>query len=305
MKTKLFFMLSLLLGLMYGCSELFNSDDEGNNQKGTVIISLTDAPFPSDSVAEANVTIDWIKLKKVEDEDSDSPFIMMEMEEDTTINLLDLSNGVTAVLGKLEVPAGEYNEIRMHVVDANVMMNDSTIYDMKIPSGNSSGLKIKIKPALIVEEGVESEILLDFDASRSFKVKGNIKNIKGFMFKPVIRAVNLSQTGEISGTVTEGEGAGIKNAHLYLTIDIDTIASAKTSKDGFYKIIGIPEGDYVLSCVKEEYESDPTSVEVNISTGDKKEQVFSLCSEGKTTSSVKLKALKLKSEAKYNYHLEW
>ena len=104
------------------------------------------------------------------------------------------------------------------------------------------------------------------------------------MFKPVIRAVNLSQTGEISGTVTEavteGVGASVKNAHLYLTTeigtDIDTIASAKTSNDGFYKIIGIPEGDYVLSCEKEEYESDPTSVIVNMLKGNKKAQNFTL-----------------------------
>ncbi len=291
MKAKLFFILSLFLGLMYGCSESINNDDIETNQTGSVRISLTDAPFPSDLVAEANVSIDWVKLKKTEvetsEEDSASLFIKLDVQD--TFNLLDLINGEKTILGVLDsIPVGEYSEIRMHVVEANIMLNDSSVYDMKIPSGNSSGLKIKIKPALIVEEDVESEILLDFDASRSFKVKGNVKNIKGFMFSPVIRAVNLSQTGEIFGSVTEsvteGEGTGIKNAHLYLTAEvgteIDTIASAKTSADGLYKIIGIPEGDYSLSCVKEDYESDPNIVVISILTGDIKEQNFTLTKVG-------------------------
>lgn len=291
MKAKLFLMLSLFLGLMYGCSESFDNDEFETNQTGSVSISLTDAPFPSDLVAEANVSIDWVKLKRIEvetsEEDSASLFIKLDVQD--TFNLLDLINGEKTILGVLDsIPVGEYSEIRMHVVEANIMLNDSSVYDMKIPSGNSSGLKIKIKPALIVEENVESEILLDFDASRSFKVKGNVKNIKGFMFRPVIRAVNLSQTGEIFGSVTEsvagGEGTGIKNAHLYLTAEvgteIDTIASAKTSADGLYKIIGIPEGDYSLSCVKEEYESDPNIVVISILTGDIKEQNFTLTKVG-------------------------
>ena len=37
----------------------------------------------------------------------------------------------------------------------------------------------------------------------------------------------------------------------------------------------------------------------------KKEQAFVLFSEGKTTSSAEVKALKLKSQTRYNYYLEW
>ena len=37
----------------------------------------------------------------------------------------------------------------------------------------------------------------------------------------------------------------------------------------------------------------------------KKEQAFVLFSEGRTTSSAEVKALKLKSRTRYNYYLEW
>ncbi|MEN8117475.1 MAG: DUF4382 domain-containing protein [Bacteroidota bacterium] len=292
MRTKLISVIFLLLGVMYGCSELFNGDefDNLNKEKSTVIIKLTDAPFPSDLVAEANVAIDWIKLKRVvvdsTEQDSVSPFLMLEVKD--TFNLLDLSNGVTEVLGQLDsVPAGEYSEIRMHVVDASVVLNDGQVFDLKIPSGSSSGLKIKLKPALVVEGG-EYEILLDFDVSRSFKVLGNINNngkgkdkgIKGFMFKPVIRAVSLtsetgqSTTGEVFGTVVDTSDVKIENANLYLTSGQDTIATAKTSEEGLYRIIGVPGGDYSLSCEKEGYESGQADVTVTV--GDETEQNFTL-----------------------------
>lgn len=279
MKAKLIGVVILLTGFMYGC-ELFNSDDLGSNKSGTVTISLTDAPFLSDSVAEANVTIDWIKLKRVGDEtvdaDSDTLFVMLDLE-DTDINLLELDNGVSEVLGVLDsVPVGEYKEIRMHVVSANIVIVDDdgskTVHNMKIPSGSSSGLKIKIKPALVIEEGqVSYELLLDFDANRSFVAHGNLNgNGNGkekeisYIFKPVIRAVYKNQTGSISGVVLDTTNSesivGASDAHLYLTTgsdpDIDTIASAKTEINGSYKIIGVPAGFYDLYCEKEEYTSD-------------------------------------------------
>ena len=44
-------------------------------------------------------------------------------------------NGEKTILGVLDsIPVGEYSEIRMHVVEANIMLNDSSVYDMKIPS---------------------------------------------------------------------------------------------------------------------------------------------------------------------------
>ncbi|NQU55084.1 MAG: DUF4382 domain-containing protein [Bacteroidetes bacterium] len=296
MKTKLISVLILLLGFMYGCSELFDDNEVGNNQEGgSVRISLTDAPFPFEEVAEANVVIDWIKLKKIGDEtgdeDGDSLFITLLVED--TFNLLDLSNGVKTILGELDsVPAGEYDQIRMHVVEASIKLNDdsNTEYNLKIPSGGSSGLKIMIKPALIVEEGEESEILLDFDASRSFKMKGNMngnngnsngngngnsKGITGFMFKPVIRAVNLALTTEIYGVVKDTFGVEIDKARLFLTVGADTIASAKTSEDGYYKIMGVAEGNYDLICGKQGYVSDTTEI-LDVKKGDIIERNFAL-----------------------------
>lgn len=283
LKTKLPGILILLFsGLIFGCSDNLTNEDESGNPvksgKGTVVLKLTDAPFPADSVAEANVTIDWIRLletetDEIEEEEGDKSepsSILLELEGDTTFNLLELSNGVTAVLTEDdEVPTGIYKEIRLHIVDAGIVLKDGTEFDLKVPGGSSSGLKIKVEPYLEVEEGAYSEVLLDFDVSRSFVMRGNMKHgigkVNGFIFKPVVRAVAQveSNAGEISGFVTDTAENAIENAQLtLLTVGEDTITSAQTDEDGYYAMIGVLAGDYTLHCEKDEFISQGESVSV-------------------------------------------
>jgi hypothetical protein len=128
---------------------------------------------------------------------------------------------------------------------------------------------------LVVNEGEDYELLLDFDVSRSFLVKGNPKknDIKGFMFKPVIRASNMALTGSLSGLVREDadDEFVIKNARIYVisTEDItDTIASGKSNKQGLYKIIGLPANSYNVSCEKDGYENTAGTESVEILVGE-------------------------------------
>lgn len=275
------FIIALALFGVYSCNTIDDEYTEVKSGMGTVTVSLTDAPFPYDLVEEANITIDWIKLHKIdstemrEGEGADSAFVLFE--KDTTINLLDLSNGVTAIMSEMEVPVGTYKEIRIHVVKSSVkLFDDDSLYNLKIPSGSASGIKVKIIPWLTVEEGSESEVLLDFDVSRSFKVVGN-KGKKGlkFMFIPVVRAVNLTTAGKIEGIVSNEDGDKIKNAMVTLFSDSDTISCSKSTKDGFYALIGIPEGTYSMECEREGYEIG-TAENVVVEIGKITEQNFVL-----------------------------
>jgi len=295
MKFKTLGILMLFFaGTFMACNDLSETDSAMENAgdknglnsgKGTVVFKVTDAPFPADMVAEANVTIDWIKMLKQTSEDNgdegeeeggeDSSFVLIELEEPVTYNLIELSNGQTAIMAEVEVPAGIYKEIRLHVTDAGIVLNDGTAYDLKVPSGDASGLKIKINPAFEIESGATSEVLFDFDVSRSFVMRGNLKNIQGFIFKPVVRAVVHVQTtaGEISGTVTDSEENPVENAGLYLIAGEDTVTSALTNEEGFYAMIGIPAGNYMLSLNYNdgEYVED---VEVSVEAGAVTEQNF-------------------------------
>lgn len=288
------------VGTFMACSELPETDLENSedlngsgNGKGTVVFKITDAPFPADLVAEANITIDWIKLLKSSDdaeegeeenggeEGENSSDVLIQLEEAVTYNLIELSNGQTAIMAEMEIPSGVYKEIRLHVIDAGIVLKDGSEYDLKVPSGNSSGLKIKVEPALEVEDGVNSEVLFDFDVSRSFVMRGNLKNLQGFIFKPVVRAVAHGQTttGEINGIVSDSEENPVENASLYLIAGEDTITSALSNEAGFYAIIGIPAGDYILSLNfnDDEYVEN---VDVSVEAGAITEQNFVIGGDG-------------------------
>lgn len=290
--------LPVLIGMIvFSCEQ--SADVQLQNKKsGVLTVKITDAPFPSDLVAEANITIDMVTLKKSDlnmDESnaesdtssmSDTTAFIVLSEETQTINLLDLSNGVTKVLSENEIPAGNYNEIRLHVVDAGIKLNDGREYDLKVPSGNASGLKIKIKPTLQITEGMYGQVLIDFDVSRSFNAIGNdhSKNgIKGFHFKPVVRGVNMTVTSGISGIVSDTSKVNLQGATILLLSEGDTLTSALSAEDGHYAIIGVPEGTYSMECTHVDY--DTLKVDnVEVLSGEITEQNFVLTKKEEATN---------------------
>lgn len=239
-----------------------SSDDNEKSSTGKLSVRLTDAPFPSDFVSEANVTINKIEIRRA-DNSEDNPFIVLS-EEEKSFNLLDLTNGITASLVSLDVPVGSYDLIRLYVVNSDVVMTDGTRYDMKIPSGEQTGIKVFVKPSIVVEGGLTAELLLDFDVSNSFVVKGNSSSregIKGFNFKPVIKASNLSTAGRLEGKVVDSDDVAIDGAQISV-IAADTVyTTALSNEEGAYAVLGLPEGTFN---VKVEYKELLPVTEENV-----------------------------------------
>ncbi len=257
-KTMAILFSAIVAGLFTSCTQ----DGVNTSNKGTVKVLLTDAPFPSDLVAEANVTIDKIEIRMEEDTTaSDTTNFVLLSEETQTFNLLDLQNGVTTVLATAELGVGTYNQIRMHVADAGIVLTDGTEFALKVPSGASSGLKINIKNGLTITEGGLGTMILDFDVSRSFVAQGNVKakkGIKGFIFKPVIRATAEDNSGNIEGTVSTGTGESIvpmPDVAVNIIQAEDTVTTAITDENGFYSVIGLTPGTYIVATTVEAYDS--------------------------------------------------
>lgn len=223
-------------------------------KSGGLVIRLTDAPFPTDLVAEANVTISKIEIHEIDDQ-LEYPYTTVS-EEVQSFNLLDLTNGVTAILADTAIETGTYNEIRLFVDSASVMMTDSTVYDLKVPGGAQSGIKIKINPVTTIDSESSEEVLLDFDVSRSFVVQGNPNTpagIKGFLFKPVIKATTPSTTGILKGTVTNGEDNPVEGAQVSIFAADTLYTTSFTEENGDYKIIGIEAGLFDVEFEKDGY----------------------------------------------------
>jgi hypothetical protein len=263
-KNGLMFLAAILV-LATSCTQ---NDSEGTGGKGTLSLLLTDAPFPSNLVENTLVTIDKIEIRSTTtatatttEADNASQYIVLYEGEGKEFDLLDLQNGITEELANVDLDEGSYDLIRMRVTKAEVVLKDGlTTFDLKIPSGSTSGIKIKITPELLIESGVESTIVLDFDVSKSFIVQGNPKTpagIKGFLFKPSLRAMCLQYTGVISGKVSENATTPVPIADA--TVEIyreDTVySSAQTDATGAYALVGLPALTYQMVFSKDGYTS--------------------------------------------------
>lgn len=252
----------LLAGFLMLATACNKIDESSKGGKGTVVIKLTDAPFPVSLVDKTMVTIDKIEIRSTaavtlteEETDNDTLYTVL-FEGEKVFDLLDLQNGITAELLSMEIEAGSYDLIRMHVTSAEIVLKTGTSFDLKIPSGTSSGLKIKISPEMVIESGVVSEVLLDFDVSKSFVVQGNLNSpagIKGFLFKPVIRAMYQKYSGVIQGKVFENLTTPVAEAHVQIIVADTVFSSSLTDAAGSYSLIGLPAGSYKMVCEKDAY----------------------------------------------------
>ncbi len=210
MKTrtkKLFGLLSIamLLSFLLGCS-FFNS-------KGTISLSLTDAPISDDAGVEGvYITITAIEYNLNDEWITDTNF-----EGPQEFNLLELTNGEVAPLSNLTIEAGEVSQIRFLLDSDNGLSkkeslsgcyiaidndgiadgdsSDDTKYNLEVPSGDQTGYKAN-GPFTVPMNG-SVEITADFDVRKSVIKKGNENTYK---LKPTIRLIVNNQAGSINGT---------------------------------------------------------------------------------------------------------
>ena len=185
--------------------------------------------------------------------DSDKVFVTV-LSTPLEINLMDLRNGVTLDLADASIPAGTYDMVRLYITKASIVMNNGASFDLKIPGAAESGLKIFIPSGIVVNSDNTSELLLDFNLNRSLVILGPRENPKGYHLRPVIRAVDNNYCGKLDGHVMDTSKMAISGAYIWLKGDT-VISSTTSEQSGFYRMIGLPEGDYTLFAAKEGYDT--------------------------------------------------
>ena len=145
------------------------------NRSAKLQILLTDNPGNYDQVNIDLVEV-WVKIK-------DSTHFYSLATNQGVYDLLQLQNGIDTTIVNDSLPPGEVQEVRLVLGNNNTIMVDSVIHDLKVPSGQKSGLKIKLNQVL-VQDSLAS-ITLDFDAGKSVVAKGN----GTYSLKPVIKVL--------------------------------------------------------------------------------------------------------------------
>ena len=203
--------LPLLAALVMGACD---DGGTGGNGDARVSIRLTDAPGDLD---EAWVRIDRIYLMGGPADSAQGGRVDLLTTATGWVNLLTLSGGRTAELvNGFVVPAGTYRELRFVVCEAYVVTNDGEVFatpqaelpagvtadgTLQVPSGCSSGLKVKFPSDVPVELENDATILsVDFDVSQSFGHQAG--NSGRWVMRPVLTATEVGVSGGIAGTNT-------------------------------------------------------------------------------------------------------
>jgi len=148
MKTKLIALVSFVAVIaFYSCKK--------ETQNTTLQVRMTDAPL---AVEEVNIDLQSIEVKF--DKDSTKWFTL-------TTN------------AGLYFPTGYLKEIRLIVGSNNSIKVNGQVYPLTIPSGEESGLKIKVNKKL---QATIETLLIDFDAALSIKEESD-----GYKLRPVVK----------------------------------------------------------------------------------------------------------------------
>lgn len=191
-----------------------------------------------------------------------------------TFNLLELQNGRTDLLADTTVPAGSYNQMRLIVSEGSVQVshdNFSQTFDLKVPSGAQTGIKIHL-PFEVLAEG-ETSLLLDVDVSKAFvPIPGgridDPSTIQSFLFKPslAMRLVNLFNTGDVAGSVVDTIDVPIDNVAVSVSDENGNhVTTTSTDPDGTYRVSGLDPGTYELTFSKSFFDTQ-TVMDITITS---------------------------------------
>lgn len=157
-----------------------------NNSETRIEVRIHDTPFKlqDKTVEELNITISRMDIEHI------NGTVESILNEERGMNILDIAKSNPVVLSNVPINPGNYSQLRLVLKDNSTIKVDGEIFEIKIPSGEQSGLKLD-GPFNIVS-GKLFRLDLDFVAKESVLwTKG-----QGYKLKPVIE---ISSTAEILG----------------------------------------------------------------------------------------------------------
>ena len=274
-KSLTAFAMMVVFSLFIGCSGGGGSGDGSigsGGGTGTLSLSLTDATTLA--YKAVYVTIDRVDVHRGEDENDPNDWVTVA-EPRKTYNLLELVNGVLEQLGLSELKAGLYTQIRLIIGatpddETNILVaphpfanyiilaGTDAVHELFVPSGMQTG--IKLVEEFLINEGETTELILDFDASRSV-VKAGMSGL--WLLKPTIKVLHAGEVSSIEGYVVDEDENPLPGALVSAQAsdpeaddprdEVVFESSSRTDADGWFKILVRPNTTYNVVAYKDTY----------------------------------------------------
>ncbi|HEX2606654.1 MAG TPA: DUF4382 domain-containing protein [Flavisolibacter sp.] len=167
-------MKSALLMLTF-CTAVFVACKKDNDSTTNLKVRMTDSPADWD---EVNIDLKQVNVKFSDDSSSNDGWVSLDTKPGM-YNLLDFQNGVDTLIAQGQVSTDVVKEIRLVLGSGNTIKVNGQTYPLTVPSGETSGLKIKVDRKLAANL---DSLLIDFDALLSVKEENG-----AYKLRPVIR----------------------------------------------------------------------------------------------------------------------
>jgi hypothetical protein len=251
---------SLIAALLIVPALIFSSCDGDNASEldgtGTARLEATDAAVDADNITGVFLSVDeaqFIANGQVRNSITfDSP------EE---FNLMDFQNGNTHFLGEAELQAGAYQEVRLILTSSSqayVEFADQTKSQINVPSGSTSGYKIKGDFEVLVDG--TTELVADVDLRKALVKRGNGE----YNLRPTARLITKATVGKIEGNVNDESMQNADKVVVFAYLEgsfnesemseptdgearfENAVNSATVDAFGNFTLAFMPEGDYEL-----------------------------------------------------------
>lgn len=183
---------------------------------GRISVGVSDAPMHD--ATKICIAFNQIELKPKEG----PPILVEELlaaKQTVNVNLLEFPGmNAAPLLMDYAVPAGEYLWLRLGVNateggtggvndqalttecqgdESYLALENGGIYNLYIPSGGESGLKLT--GSIIIPQGGGADFTAEIDLAKSVAYPGSL--VPDAIFRPTVRLVNNAEVGAITGTV--------------------------------------------------------------------------------------------------------
>ena len=171
--------------VVLACNTVPSTVSDPSTTMSRVRLHLTDAPDPAIESA-----VVWISSAFLIPGADSQPVVLTDEQQE--YDLLQLQNGVTALLGDSVVPAGRYSQLRLIVDSARLTLAAGVTFDdgsstksLKVPSGSESGITVSFPGQLDLTDS--AEVVVDFDVAKNFVFQGPPSGPKSVLFTPHLK----------------------------------------------------------------------------------------------------------------------